>query len=242
MCSPATGRCSTRISRRCDAILERQAGRPWDKVYSEIARHLRAENTVHQHVRDHLNDFVAIKPRRLSGTLYTPGGGKRGDDRLWYQPLYVDPKDGLLKRTDRLPEAKALRHTARRRPAPPDRISLAPDRELRRIDGLWFEVTLALLPDPEFRVFQEVRKIPLKRTASASPIVEMEMTVRRLATPSVRDVVRGALVLAGPEVDEERAWAEYRRTHPDRRYAVRKQALSRVKLKRHGLSNLQSAD
>src|SRR6266536_2639198 len=42
--------------------LERQVGRPWNKVYSEISRHLRADNAVQQHVRDHLRDFVAIKP------------------------------------------------------------------------------------------------------------------------------------------------------------------------------------
>jgi len=88
--------------------LERQVGRPWDKVYSEISRHLRVDNAVQQHVRDHLSDFVAIKPRRRSGAVYG-FGGKGPSDRLWYQLLYVDPKDGLLKRTDRLPEVKALR-------------------------------------------------------------------------------------------------------------------------------------
>jgi hypothetical protein len=48
--------------------LERQVGRPWDKVYAEIAAHLRADNTVQQHVRDHLRDFVAVKPRRRHGS------------------------------------------------------------------------------------------------------------------------------------------------------------------------------
>jgi hypothetical protein len=110
--------------------LERQAGRPWDKVYSEIARHLRVDNTVQQHVRDHLSDFVAVKPRRRSGKAYLAGGGNARRDRLWYQPLYVDPKDGLLKRTDRLPEAKALRRARRHEPKSPDRIALAGDREL----------------------------------------------------------------------------------------------------------------
>ena len=30
---------------------ERQVGRPWDKVYANIAKHLRADSTVQQHVR-----------------------------------------------------------------------------------------------------------------------------------------------------------------------------------------------
>src|SRR5262245_59104039 len=42
-------------------FLARQVGRPWDKVYAEIAARLRADNTVQQHVRDHLKDFVAIR-------------------------------------------------------------------------------------------------------------------------------------------------------------------------------------
>jgi hypothetical protein len=56
--------------------LERQVGRPWNKIYSEISRHLRADNPVQQHVRDHLSDFVAIKPRRRSVTVRSPDDGK----------------------------------------------------------------------------------------------------------------------------------------------------------------------
>jgi hypothetical protein len=40
--------------------LERQVGRPWDKVYSEIAQRLRPSSTVQQHVRDHVGDFVNL--------------------------------------------------------------------------------------------------------------------------------------------------------------------------------------
>jgi hypothetical protein len=45
---------------RC--YLARQAGRPWNKVYSEISANLKATNAVQQHVRDHLEDYVAMKP------------------------------------------------------------------------------------------------------------------------------------------------------------------------------------
>ncbi|MBM3578134.1 MAG: hypothetical protein FJX40_10840 [Alphaproteobacteria bacterium] len=44
--------------------LEKQVGRPWDKVYSEIAARLCVDSAVQQHVRNHLRDFVAITPRR----------------------------------------------------------------------------------------------------------------------------------------------------------------------------------
>jgi hypothetical protein len=217
--------------------LERQVGRPWNKVYSEIALQLRADNTVQQHVRDHIGDYVAINPQRRSGCFYAMGGANRLSDRLWFEPLYVDPNDGLLKRTDRLPEAKALRRLGQHPPKPVDRIGVTPDRELRRLGGLWFEVILAQMPEPEYRACHEVRKVPLKPYSKASPTVELEMTVRRLATPAVIDVTKGGLVQVGPEIDDARSWVEYRRLHPDRRYAVSKRALSRGELKRHGLRN-----
>jgi hypothetical protein len=107
-----------------------------DKVYSEISAHLRADNTVQQHVRDHLRDFVCW-PQRRAGWYFTyPGDRKEPFSRLWYQPLYVDEKDGILKRTDRLSEEKARRRARRKPPSRPlDRVALAVDRELRRIDG-----------------------------------------------------------------------------------------------------------
>lgn len=39
--------------------LHAQVGRPWDKVWSDIAAGLRGTSTVQQHVRDHVFDFVA---------------------------------------------------------------------------------------------------------------------------------------------------------------------------------------
>jgi hypothetical protein len=219
--------------------LERQVGRPWNKVYSEISRNLRADNTVQQHVRDHLGDFVAVKPRRRSGALYRTADGK---DRLWYQPLYVDPRDGLLKRTDRLPEAKALRRARCRAPEPPSRITLTADRELRCVAGIWYEVTLAPLPGPEYRAVREIRNVPLRRRSPASQTIELEMEVRRLVTPAARDAISGAAVPAGPEIDDERGRADYNRAYPDRHYAVGKRALSRAELKRHGLRNSPPED
>jgi hypothetical protein len=216
-------------------FLERQVGRPWDKVYADIAARLRVDSTVQQHVRDHLRDFVATRPRRgLSGWYRLAG------ESLWHQPLYVDPRDGLLKRTDRLPEAKARRRRdaeRSRRTAPADRVELSASRELRRIDGIWYEVTLAPLPQPEYRRVTELRKVPLKPYWRGSPVIEMEVTIRRLATPAVRDTVSGQAIPAGPDVDEDAAWRDYRRSHPDRRYAVGKRQLARGELRRHGLAN-----
>lgn len=77
---------------------------------------------------------------------------------LWWQRLYVDPVTGLLCRTDRLPEEKARQRARRAKPARPvERINLDDNRELRLIAGLWYEVILAPLPEPVYRVQREIR-------------------------------------------------------------------------------------
>jgi hypothetical protein len=212
--------------------LEQQVGRPWNKVYAEIAAHLRVDSTVQQHVRNHLRDFVAVKARR--GINSWRGFGSE----LWYQRLYVDPITGLLCRTDQLPEEKARRRRLQHRPAKPiERIALADDCELRRVEGIWYEVRLAPLPSPEYRPYRETQKRRLKSYDPNSPVIELDLTVRRLATPAVRDVVTKSLVDTGPPIDDEAGWKTYRRAQSDHRYAVAKRALSHRELRRHRLSN-----
>ena len=212
--------------------LERQVGRPWRKVYAEISENLRIDNAVQQHVRDHLRDFVLVKPRDLHRSWLDP----RRDP--WWQPLYVDPVSGLLCRTDRLPQVKARRRPERNRPpAPVTRVALEPDCELRLIGGLWYHVRLALLPEPRYGVHREVQKRFRSRYSAHGGSYEVEVNVRRLLTPSVRDVATGELVAAGPAIDDPIGRNLYRRAHPTRFYAVAKRVLSRRELRRHGLQN-----
>jgi hypothetical protein len=201
--------------------LERQVGRPWNKVFSDIAANLKSTSTVQQHVRDHINDFVQLHPHADARVW-------AGSERRWFQALYVDPRDGILKRTDRLDWYKALAKP--KAAAPVDRISVSADRELRRLDGLWFEVTLAPLPSPEYRT--------VLRPAAPSPAGKpREAAYRQLVTPAVVDAVSGKAVCAGPELDEERAWKAFREAHPSRTYAVSKRQLSRAEMRRHCLTN-----
>jgi len=213
--------------------LASQVGRPWDKVYSEIAAQLRVDSAVQQHVRDHLHDFVAITPRyNIQGRYSSVGNG------LWWQAFYVDPRSGLLCRTDCLPEEKARRRARQNRPSPPpDRIALTTNRELRLIGGIWYDVVLAPLPEPTYRAYRELVKLPLVPYRSDGRFFEAEMEVRRLISPAVRDVASGRLIEVGPSVDNLQQWKEYRRDHPDRHYAIAKRTLSKHELHRQGLRN-----
>ena len=84
--------------------LMKQVGRPWDKVYSEISEHLDTGSTVKQHVRDHLTDFILINVSvdRDGGFMATRHWGGPQPPHLWWAKLYVDPNDGIIKRTDKL--------------------------------------------------------------------------------------------------------------------------------------------
>ena len=68
----------------------------------------------------------------------------------------------------------------------------------------------APLPVPDYRPCRETQKRPLKPYDRRSPVIEVEVTVRRLVTPAVRDVVTNALIEAGPPIDDEAGWNAYR--------------------------------
>ena len=208
--------------RRC---LERQVGRPWDKVYGEIAERLKPTSTVQQHVRDHLTDFVNV--RRAPTTRF----GSRLD-APWWQPLYVDAA-GILRRTD------ALDRHARRRAKPRKNVAEAPvlvrlseTLELRKVDGLWHEVRLAPLPPAEYWSVRRPKKLSCGQT--------VEIVVRQLVTPAVMDAVTGQPVACGPELDDAEGRKRFAASNPSRVYPIAKRQLSKRELRRHGLVNDRS--
>ena len=211
--------------------LFKQVGRPWTKIYAEISVHLRADNPVQQHVRDHLTDYVNLKPRRevtARNRWLRPGWP-------WREPLYVDARTGLLCRTDHLPEVRKLKRQEASRPKPqPDRIALSPRKELRRLDGLWYEVEMAPLPKPEYIVVEKGmhRKVGWGDKAR---YVLVDEWMRVLVTPPVYDVVTHQLVFAGPNMEPRDC--RRREVSPQTHFAITKRALSRKELRVRGLEN-----
>jgi hypothetical protein len=102
--------------------IDKQVGRSWNKVFSEMSLELNLASPVQYHLRLHIDELVKTRLGQDAGRSF-----------LWFR-FYVDEK-GILRRTrDR---AKA----AARKPAAPDRqVVRDGDREFRRQNGLWFEV------------------------------------------------------------------------------------------------------
>lgn len=131
--------------------LASQVGRPWRKVYSEISEHLKPTSTVQQHVRDHLDDFVATRTRSEKGELWAATS--------WGKPMplsktghlyYVHPRTGLLlknearvswKQAERLYRQQRAEERAKRM-----RVIDAKTQLHLLDDGAWWEVKLAKIP------------------------------------------------------------------------------------------------
>ncbi len=131
--------------------LAANVGRPWNKVFSEISQHLKPNSTVQQHVRDHIEDFVAVKTRMRAGKVVTNWrfGGERELDQS-YQHYYVHPRTGLLKKNDKrvswqkarkLQEAQAAAARAHRMRV------IDAKTQAHLFDGTWWQVKLAKIGD-----------------------------------------------------------------------------------------------
>jgi hypothetical protein len=127
--------------------LESNVGRAWNKVYSEVSENLKPTSTVQQHVRDHIEDFVAVKTRMRAGEIYaTQRWGRSSKLSEMWQPLYVHPRTGLLrKNTHRKSWNAKRREDAKRREA--ERAArmreISATKQLHCFNGVWWEVTLA---------------------------------------------------------------------------------------------------
>src|SRR5881394_3128989 len=81
--------------------LAKQVGRPWDDVYSEMARHLDKRTVSGLHIWDHVESEVVRHTQLIDGHVWcTPRYGCHyrldDDHRYGRKVLYVHPGTGLL--------------------------------------------------------------------------------------------------------------------------------------------------
>jgi hypothetical protein len=131
-------------------FLRVNAGRPWDKIYSEITQTFDKRKVVNNHILEHLFQYVELEVYIIDGKPHTLNKW-RGHNHAEpyslietnprYPTYYVDPRDGLMKvpkmgRTrkqrdrDQLAERIADQAKAYRR--------LDDDNHLILQDGIWW--------------------------------------------------------------------------------------------------------
>jgi len=118
-------------------FLQKNCGRPWNKVYSEICQNLDRRGIINDHIFQHLEDWVETKPIWKANKPHTTGYG--GCRPLWRDgyTFYVD-RSGLLQ------EPKEKRQQKRKEENP--NIIKTDDKNkffAKRPDNTWFEVTIS---------------------------------------------------------------------------------------------------
>ncbi len=202
--------------------LGRQVGRRWDEVYSELCANIDRRNTVQRHIHEHLEDFVALRVQTFDGALhYERGyGGLRRLAQRWTPKLYVDPVSGMLliNHAGLQAEREARREyvRARKPQAPADVRPLDELHQLRRIDGIWYEIELAPLPAVAAAAGAEPK--------ASKPVAPYDVVARRPARRTGKPCGHRGCEACRP----------YGRAGL---YARGKRQLNRHELQRHGLRN-----
>jgi hypothetical protein len=137
-------------------------GRPWNKVHSELLTHIDQRNTVQQHILAHVGNYVLTNVRAVPRSESQPG--KRGTVfeylRDWYRsrwerveesnaPLFVDPRTGILRKTESdTHRANAKHEMARGQALERAKTERLVDgaRTMRRFDDVWYEIVTAPVP------------------------------------------------------------------------------------------------
>ena len=139
--------------------LKAQVNRPWNSVYREICAVIDGRNAVQRHILKHLRHYVAVHVRLVGGELIDLNS-YLGLGRLW-QPLYVRPRTGLLRRNPS-DESWCRQYRERQRMAELERAAtrrgVSPTRQLHRLDGQWFAVHIAELPSAPAFAWDAVRR------------------------------------------------------------------------------------
>ena len=155
-------------------FLENQVGRPWDKVYAELAKGIDRRNTVQEHIYAHIESYVAIHTHWVNTSEQRPSNGTcvrvfgerwlRASNRLSDSNalMYVHPLTGILLRNRyRLSYGERLRQRRVANTAHDQMnwIAISADLEYHRIDGVWYAIEFAkyrVLPKGEVELVWDV--------------------------------------------------------------------------------------
>jgi hypothetical protein len=190
-------------------FLRSRVGRRWDDVHSEIATRISCRSAVQKHVLDHLRDYVVENVHIVQGRV------ERLASRGYEPPLlsygmrfyfYVHPETRLLCLA---PPARRKRRTPHE--VDPDRRVLSNDRELRRIDGIWYAIEVAPLPSDPFaragcfdvlergpvggRVYETGMRTNVLWRTGRYAVRKRQLGAREIARYGLRDRARGTPLL-----------------------------------------------
>lgn len=127
-------------------FLLKQVGRPWDKVYSEIAEQLPKDTMQNIHIYTHIWQFVERDVQIINGKPCHKGSIVDGlpivsDGK--YEQLYIDPNTKLLRKAKK--GKQHFRYSEPYRKASPG-VVVYPGFQYHKIKGVWYGVKVRQYP------------------------------------------------------------------------------------------------
>jgi len=119
--------------------LQKQIGRPWDKVFSEIRATLDTRSAIGLHVMQHLEDFVETKTLMIRGTVYA----RRWAQLVPAEGLYVHPVTGLIRYIKPRPKPKWTPPVDKE----PNFVRLSRNTAFEKIEGIWYRLEYTIAAD-----------------------------------------------------------------------------------------------
>jgi hypothetical protein len=135
-------------------FLDKQVGRPWDKVYSELCSTFDMRKTINQHILQHVNQYVEQEALLVDNRVVRRGYSGRVFD---VYGLYVHPVNGLLCRAKKRGPTAREKEAARKREGLLVRRHLGENKWLVNYEGSWYFVRLEDMPRSE-KVVREVQQ------------------------------------------------------------------------------------
>lgn len=186
-------------------FLHSRVGQSWDAVYSEISAHLKVTSAVQQHVRDHVNDFVVTNVTvDAHGELWGTNWGSPfliGAPGYWRrQELYVDPRDGVLKRT---PDPVAAPTWRERRAAQYDLTHRAIDdqHEIRKHKGVWYACEVQPLLPGKWVSYTDATTGKQRHTYVADP--KWDVLLNKFLSHGESETWRGTYVVSKRQMNHK---------------------------------------
>lgn len=139
--------------------LNKQAGRKWDEVYSEIREQINTNSATDLHILQHIDDIVFIDVIMVNGEPRSKTGNRFDNElhprlrvrkRGSYQPMYVHPESGTLEFVPYDIGKSRFYGPGFRQDIKALENCVFSDKELvqyRRINGIWYEITFGRAED-----------------------------------------------------------------------------------------------
>lgn len=147
-------------------LIRKNIGKNWDKLFSELRKKFKPDSRTHQHIYEHLFQFIEVKTRLHEGVVqYNERRLFSGDTNAWkpidsHVEFYVHPKTHCIIKNKRYQNWKQRRNqNEKERLAKEAKFKkvISKDLEACLINDIWYLFEFDLTPPMEYTEQKEIR-------------------------------------------------------------------------------------